>query len=70
MNAFELSDSHSGCHAIVFSHNFFKTQKRVYICKKENTIKLTIEIGNPSEMEQLHHVFSRMNLESIHVVIV
>ena len=46
-----------------------KTQKRAYICKKENTMKLTIEIGNPSEMEQLLHVFSMMNLESIHVVV-
>ena len=46
-----------------------KTQKRAYICKKENTMKLTIEIGNPSEMEQLLHVFSTMNLESIHVVV-
>ena len=32
-------------------------------------MKLTIEIGNPSEMEQLLHVFSTMNLESIHIVV-
>ena len=37
----------------------------------ENTekMRLTIEIGNISEVEQLLHVFKTMNLESIHVVL-
>jgi hypothetical protein len=30
---------------------------------------LTIEIDNPSEVQQLLHVFKTMNLESIHVLI-
>lgn len=32
-------------------------------------MKLTIEIGNPSEVAQLLHVFTTLNLESIHVVL-
>ena len=32
-------------------------------------MKLTIEVGNPSEVEQLLNVFKSMNLESIHVVV-
>lgn len=32
-------------------------------------MRLTIEIGNPSELEQLLHVFKTMNLESIHVIV-
>lgn len=32
-------------------------------------MRLTIEIGNPLEVEQLLHVFKTMNLESIHVVV-
>ena len=32
-------------------------------------MKLTIEIGNPIEVEQLLQMFSTMNLESIHVVV-
>ncbi len=32
-------------------------------------MKLTIEIGNPSEVEQLLQIFSTLNLESIHVVV-
>ena len=37
----------------------------------ENTekMRLTIEIGNPLEIEQLLHVFKTMNLESIHIVV-
>ncbi len=32
-------------------------------------MRLTIEIGNLSEVEQLLHVFRTLNLESIHVVV-
>ena len=32
-------------------------------------MKLTIEIGNPSEVEQLLHIFRTLNLESIHIVV-
>ena len=32
-------------------------------------MRLTIEVGNPSEVEQLLHVFETMNLESIHVIV-
>jgi hypothetical protein len=32
-------------------------------------MRLTIEIGNPSEIEQLLQIFSTLNLESIHVVL-
>ncbi len=32
-------------------------------------MKLTIEIANPGEVEQLLHVFKTLNLESIHVVV-
>ncbi len=32
-------------------------------------MRLTIEVGNPAEVEQLLHVFKTLNLESIHVVV-
>jgi hypothetical protein len=32
-------------------------------------MRLTIEIGNPSEVAQLLHVFTTLNLGSIHVVL-
>lgn len=32
-------------------------------------MRLTIEIGNPLEVEQLLHVFKTMNLESIHIIV-
>ncbi|MEZ4885250.1 MAG: hypothetical protein R3E32_11030 [Chitinophagales bacterium] len=32
-------------------------------------MKLTIEIANPAEVEQLLRVFKTLNLESIHVVV-
>lgn len=32
-------------------------------------MRLTIEIGNPSEVEQLLHAFRTLNPESIHVIV-
>lgn len=32
-------------------------------------MRLTIEVGNPAEVEQLLHVFKTLNLESIHIVV-
>lgn len=32
-------------------------------------MRLTIEIGNPTEIEQLLGIFKTLNLESIHVVV-
>ena len=43
--------------------------KMLYICRKYRKMRLTIEIGNPLEVEQLLHVFKTMNLESIHIVV-
>ena len=37
--------------------------------KNTEEMRLTIEIGNLSEVEQLLHVFKTMNFESIHVVV-